>query len=387
MYNTIENTHNRVLDKISITREAIAGLATQANSVRAILTGLRKQLPNEIDQLRLNIISADLDAIETSYLLAITHVLGDYYSHKNTNTAPDYYRILSAENTIGRVNNLILLTRAASAKLMVCARACPVRDRDITDDAVEMINADLECAAAIDASEYIIKRNVEICKCGEKMRLIPDVSELRCDLCLRTKKVLGSVLHYDQTYDAKSKTCEYDVVRHLRFHLEHLQALEAKTFDNSTLERISYVMNRDGIIKTVLTCEIMRNILKDPYVNATHLNNHAPLLVKTFGGRAPPTFDYDEIKILKTRFIRTTNVHADLNPFGGNTPYYPHFIHKIAEVQFKDNPEKLRILDYIHLQSAETVEKNDRYFEDVCNAVNDPSSGLIYTPTDTSGRF
>jgi hypothetical protein len=38
-----------------------------------------------------------------------------------------------------------------------------------------------------------------------------------------------------------------------------------------------------------------------------------------------------------------------------NRPYYPYFIYKIAEDEFKDNPEKLKILDYIHMKSEDTI--------------------------------
>jgi Poxvirus Late Transcription Factor VLTF3 like len=391
MYN-IENTHNRVLDKIAIVRTGINGIITHAEKFNKLIPDAKAaQVAIIMSGLRLNILLGDIDAIETAYMLAVTQVLGEYYSQSDRPGAvTKYYRVLASENTIGQTNNVIVLCKTAITKFGKALRlkAIPVRDQDLFDDELEIITADFECALNIDANEHIEKRNVDVCKCGERMRLIQDVSELRCDSCLRTKKVLGSVLHYDQTHDnQKSKHNEYDVVRHLRFHLEHLQALEAKTFDKGTLDKIAYVIKRDGIVKTSLNCEIMRHILKDPYVDATHLNNHAPLLIKTFGGRGPPTFDYDELKVLKTRFIRVTNVHAELNPFGGNTPYYPHFIYKIAEVQFMSDPEKLRILEFIHLQSAETVEKNDQYFEDVCNAVNDPSSGLSYKPTDISSRF
>jgi Poxvirus Late Transcription Factor VLTF3 like len=392
MYNTIDNTHNRILDKISIVRKSLTELICERTKCEQHLDDAKRAKALALIQsIPLNVLSSDLECLENEYMLSIAHVLSEYYSRENCPDATrKYYRVIASENIIGRANNIIYLCNGAAKKLLnlVAMRALGPKDSDELEDALGFITADLDCAATIEIAEYIEHRNIDICKCGSRLQLVPEISELRCDICLRTKKIVGSVLHYDQSHDGqKSKHNEYDVVRHLRFHLEHLQALESKTFDKATMEKISYVISRDGIIKTDLSCEIMRSILKDPYVNASHLNNHAPLLVKTFGGNGPPTFDYDELKILRTRFIRTINVHTELNPFGGNNPYYPHFIHKIAEVQFADNPEKLRILEFIHLQSPDTVEKNDQYFADVCNAVNDPSSGLIYTPTDPSGRF
>lgn len=439
VYSTIESTHGRILDKIAIIKKAVNELQNSAQTYQNFITELtnndvsgagsvsnsadnaKKQTANIespmalLESLQLNLIKDLIESTENEYVLAIAHVLGNYYStidNESKNTK-EFYRIITSENISGKLSNVLRISDIAVNKFnraiqlgvkMSKSRSISVYEsgsvninsvnpRQVLksiEDAVYMSASDLTYARSLDISEYLEKRSNEFCKCGARLQLMPETSELRCDSCFRTKKVVGSVLRDDQYsgHDGqKSKHSGYDSVRHLRFWLERLQALETKVFDEDTMSLIAYVLKRDGIIKSDLTCEIMRAVLKDTHVGATYLNDHAPLLVKKFGGVGPPTLDYHETKIIHIRFIRAMTLYDQINPLGGNKPYYPHFIYKIIEELFKDNPEKLRILNYIHLQSAETIEKNDRYYEQICEMVDDPESGLVYTSTDPSRRI
>lgn len=439
---TIESSHGRILDKINLIKNIISNIQQLRDGITAAiinvgqtvevsgqtllksLTDVGTSLPNStfvksevhplptsvsvrsdhssekmsskrekaakvLSTLPLNILLDQIESIENEYMLAVAHILSSYYStdvHESS-TTKKYYQIVAGENIAGKCNEVLRLCGNSMEILaeILGKRLITGKPRKLFEDSYFLLRADCDYAHGVTVGDYLVIRNNDTCsKCGNRMRFTSETAEMRCDSCLRTKKVVGSVLHYDSTYSEgqKSKHNGYDIVRHLRFWLERLQALETKTFEDSVVTTIMYVIKRDGIIKTDLTCEIMRRILKDPCVDATYLNDHVPLLVKTFGGNGPPTFDYDETKVLTARFIRAMNIHSDLKPSNGNKPYYPHFIYKIAEEQFKANPEKLRILNYIHLQSGDTIEKNDKYFADVCETVNDPDSGLVYRPTD-----
>lgn len=392
---TIESSHGRLLNKIALATgviERMQGFQSQVqsaiNAKKEIIGGSKySKLRLEIDNLYLNLLRDSIESIENEYMLAVAHVLSDYYSKtsgESVNTKK-YYQIVAAENFAGKCNDVLRLCINSMEIIsnIIGKRIITGKDRKEIEDTYGLIFTDIDYVLSIDVGEYLVVRSGETCKCGSRMQMTSETAEMRCDACMRTKKIVGSVLHYDSNYSdgQKSKHNGYDIVRHLRFWLERLQALETKAFEESVLAAITYVIKRDGIIKTDLTCAMMRRILKDPCVDATYLNDHVPLLVKTFGGAGPPTFDYDETKILTARFIRAMNIHSDLKPSAGNKPYYPHFIYKIAEEQFKSNAEKIRILNYIHLQSTDTIEKNDKYFADVCYAINDPESGLVYRPT------
>ena len=129
----------------------------------------------------------------------------------------------------------------------------------------------------------------------------------------------------------------------------------------------------------------MRDVLKDPKVRATALNDHAPLLVKLHGGPSPHVLSFHDYRTLSVRFNRAMELHDELFPGGGNKPYYPYFIYKIIEREFQGDPVKLRLLNSIHLQSRDTVMKNDKTWEQIC-ARSEPSDNFVYKSTDPSDR-
>jgi hypothetical protein len=77
-------------------------------------------------------------------------------------------------------------------------------------------------------------------------------------------------------------------------------------------------------------------------------------------------------------------LYKEVHPEEGNIPYYPYFFLQIFKQLFRNNPEKLRIIQYIHLQSRETVTKNDITFQQMC-AKATPDDGFVYSPTDPAG--
>ncbi len=117
----------------------------------------------------------------------------------------------------------------------------------------------------------------------------------------------------------------------------------------------------------------------------TEYNDHAPLLVKLLGGTPPPQFDFQENRDMAIMFNKIINLYHKVNPDGSNRPYYPYFIYKMVERKFANNPEKLRLLDYIHLQSSDTVKKNDYYYEQIC-ALSAPEDDLVYIATNPYER-
>jgi len=217
-----------------------------------------------------------------------------------------------------------------------------------------------------------------------------ELSEMYCsdDNCGKIKQIVGAVFkdeHCSQDMRS-SKSNKHDTSRHYKFWIDRLQALEDKVFDEKILTKIQYVLNRDRYDVKTLTCKNMRAILKDSKVAATSLNDHVPLLVKTFGGPAPPQFTFEENKLIASKFSKIMKLYEKVNPNGGNKRYYPYFIYKIVEREFSNKPDKLRILNYIHLQSRDTVIKNDKYYKQICN-IADKSDGFVYKPTDPCGRI
>ncbi len=398
MFGTIESVHGKVIDKINYIKSAIVDVRKVSSQLQTVLYGMlehhaTKKTQDAINVLngqRINLAEDQIATLEVNYNLSVISVLGTYYtdSTKEEEKTRNYYRIITGENIVPSLNDQISVVKSIILGMykLLQQKILPKIDSRDFEYKLDDIMRIMDCAHSIEIAITIEKKNYEICKCGNRMTVIPELSELHCSQCLKIRSIIGTVFRDDQFYPQdgqKTKHGGYDTVRHYRFWIERLQALESKTFTDVVLNKIEYVLVRDDYDRSRLTCENMRRILKDPKVDMSCLNDHAPLLVKTFGGPAPPMLDFQENKKLSIRFSKAMALYDVVNPNSGNKPYYPYFIYKIIEYEFRNNRDKLRLLDYIHLQSRETVIKNDKYYEQMCQLAGDcESDGIVYIPTD-----
>lgn len=450
MYGTIESTHTRIIEKINTGKKCLESLsiividlikeltviaetsltcakpktkpkAKTTTTAKKPTTRTRKQVDKSavtptltpaaaidvLDNLQLNLARDELETVENEYSMAVIDVLSSYYDSGSagtgsghggcsTNTVTKtYYRILSSDNFVSKVDRY--LTKTITSITIIQEAIVGL----VAANGLSAILIHAQNALSIVINQHIEKKVYEMCKCGARMTVKPERSELHCDDCGKIKDIIGAVFRDDQFYPQegnKTKHGGYDTSRHYRFHIERLQALENKTFDETMLSRIEDVIRKDKYDRRLLNCETMRDILRDPRVTVvkecsgagttstsitkgTKLNDHAPLLVKLMGGPAPPHLSFQENKLASIRFSKIMHLYEVVVPSGGNKPYYPYFIFKIFEHMFAGNTQKLRLLDYIHLQSRDTVIKHDKIYEQIC-AIADPDDGLVYTPTD-----
>ncbi len=345
-----------------------------------------------LQDIHINILTDDLQTIENNYGLASAQVLCDYYGGINSEevNTTEYYRIITSENYStslnSSVNSAIGIINVMQS--VIGTNTFPKTEAAVIKHQLANTKQNAEYSRNIVIMSPIQKKNYEICKCGHKMTIVPEYSKLHCpnSTCGKIKDIIGTVFRDEQfAIDGqKSKHGGYDTSRHYKFHIERLQALETTSFNEDDMHNIHYVLKRDKYILRQLKCEHIRTVLKDPRVNATKLNDHAPLLVKMLGGDAPPLLDFGENRKLEILFDKVMQRYDIVVPQSGNKPYYPYFIFKIIEILFARSP-KIRLLDYIHLQSRDTVIKNDITFKQICDLGEVPE--LIYRPTDSAGRI
>jgi len=358
MLSTIEATHNKFSVKI--------------NNIIAAVETLHGKLRNSTTESFLE----EANQLNTDYSLATVSVLSEYYRNGDENTNDEYYKKVTRENFISRIRDIIFKTN--------CFVELNVKSIDrgtrmaIMDQLAAANNNNIELGTR--------KINHEMCKCGSGMVYVPESSERRClsAVCGRVKIIQGSAREDNNFADNQKSKCNgYDFGRHLKFWLERLQAQEHKNFDESVIGDIRACLSRDRVNPTDLTCTKMRAYLKE--TSHTIYNDHVPLLVVTFGGRAPPKYNFQEVRDITIKFNKIIAYYHKINPNGSNRPYYPYFIYKIVEQKFSDSPEKLRLLDYIHLQSDDTIKKNDGYYEEICKIAM-PEDNLVYKPTNVCRR-
>lgn len=330
----------------------------------------------------------DLNEIETNYKLNAVVVLMKYYNAKDlkqeTEATKEYYIKIISEDFQGK---LIYLCKQLDYMLWNLENVTDVtyfiedNGNDLTKHA-NQISEKLEYIKQLKISNYFEKKSLDICKCGERLELRPEVSELWCENCQKSKQLVGAVFKDDNNQQdiVKPKSMIDGTTRHYIFWTNRIQALEKRNFTEQETQKIEHVIHRDRIDRNTLNCEKMRDILKDPSVQCTHLNQNAALLVKMHGGPPPPVLTFMENQVIKIKFKKAMALYEAVVPGCKNKPYYPYFIYKLYEEHFKNDPEKLQILNYIHLQSEDTVTKNDTIYEKM-SELADPEDGIVYRPT------
>lgn len=418
---TVENTHGKICDKIQNIKQAVAelheivtSLSTQRPTSQQHMEPPRRRrgrgratvavsatddpaapdtIARVLQSIQTGLLLNDAEKLETTYNLSVVETLNDYYEYpeREADVTKEYYRIIVRENIVPGLDTLAQTIEYAATRLAETLVEHPGAVKKSTMSRLDAIIKRAEYAQNIEITVAVQRRNYDICKCGSRMNTIPELSELHCTNpdCGLIKYIVGMVFRDENQSSqecTKPKRSGYDASRHYNFWITRLQALETVEFPQEVLAKIEYVIQMNKYDRMSLTCSDMRAILKNPLVKATSYNDHVPLLVKTFGGRPPPQLTFQENRAMSAKFNTIMRLYTKANPNGGNRPYYPYFIYKIVEQMFKHNPEKLRLLDYIHLQSRETIMKNDRLYKKICELAS-PEDDLEFIPTDPAGRI
>lgn len=425
MSDTVEAIHNKIVDKITGVKKAL-DLAKEMHRIATECGKDAKKMP-------LNLIYDDVQELESSYNFAVADVLAKYYDGrraassiaapvddddddmrviiamlKEIKTSPvspstwdpfpyrvdmsqeqivkTYYRVITAENFIARINESVVRVRGVADKI---ADLLPA----VYSPMAAKLKKQLDQIANIDIHMQMKRTNYETCsKCSSKMEVVPELSRLKCGKCGKIKTLYGTVFEDHQFYNQegqKTKHGTYDPHRHFRFWMDRIQAKEHHEFPEEDLKKIERRISKYYPPPNEINCVVMRSILKDERLSS--YNDHVPLLVKIFTGKSPPQLSHNELRTFSVKFNKIIEIYEQVvkptikQDRDGNCRYYPYFIYKIAEDEFKDNPEKLKILDYIHLQSDDTIIKHDLIYKQICeNAPLD--AGLVYKTTNSAER-
>lgn len=383
---TIETADNNAKKQFSTTLEIIDHFRQ-----------LRKFLDDDkIPENYLKKMETEILSLARLYKLYVTDILSRYYNISNnqsleTEITKEYYMKIIAEDFQGKINFickkfdylLFNLESVTDISLFMEDTRSHKRDTSSFPYNSSQITEKLAFLQTIKINNYFEKKITDICKCGTRLEIRPEVSELWCPDCQKSKQLIGSFVKDDTNSQENNrpKATPNGTIRHYKFWSDRIQALERKTFTTEERAKIESVIIRDNIDRSTLNCEKMREILKDSNVQCTHLNQNAALLVKLHGGTPPPVLTFMENQIITIKFKKAMFLYEQVVPGCKNKPYYPYFIYKLYEEFFKNDPDKLRILDYIHLQSKETVTKNDILYEKMA-ALADPEDGIVYKPTE-----
>ena len=352
MTSTIESLHIKIVSRISTLRKMI-------------------------DILKADKVLAELNRVASTYNAWSLPILGKYYIASKDEVQElneSYIKFVTRENIESNLNilfdELVVMEKEKNTKSDKFNKLVHEYDTKIDDN-----------------DNLIIHHKFDVC-CDEKMIINTQTSELRCLVCQHTKVLYGAVFEEYVDNNQRSKFGTYNPSRHCKFWVERIQARENNNIPDDVKERIIECTKRDKIfkqMKTKLNCEKIRSYLKE--LKLTKYNNHIALIRKEITGVVPYQLTHSESQELSYYFDLAINIFEKIKPSNVyNHFYYPHLLYKLILMLYKKHPEKLTLLESIHIQSHGTSMKNDRYFKQICDYQNkhrnDDDILFIYEPTD-----
>lgn len=370
---TIEINHSNFLSKLDIVEQMI----TIVNTC---------QFDNTTIQNKLKYMENTYSKIKNNYEMEVIDVLAEYYDISTNICAKEqvedtYGMYITSENYTDKLEQCINFIEALFDHVKPVSHKKSKKHRRKIQKLMALINKFKRSKIFTNIKQI----DYDQCRCGVKMKIFPNTSELVCPTCGETIMLYGTVFEDTQFYNQegqRSKHGCYDPSRHCKFWVNRIQAKENTDISKNCIDQVIYCIRRDGITDCRrLLCGQLRLYLKE--TRNTDCNDHIPLIRKIITGVVPPQLTQEELRQLYNLFDKSVNAFELIKPPDkSNTMYYPYIIYKILDLILKDGIRKKRILECIHLQSRDTLIANDNSWENICNIVTD----LEYRPTDRNDQ-
>lgn len=204
--------------------------------------------------------------------------------------------------------------------------------------------------------------------CNACLEAQQNMFELYCSICGKIHQSAGM---YANNPDV-AKPGSYKPSRHCEDWVLCIFAAEKTQIPPDLEKRINACMSRDCVSPANLTCKLLRKYLKE--LRATKYNINIPKIRKNINGCAPPQPTAYEYNMICQLFDFSDDIYTKIcasksgKSRGVNRRYYPHFIRKIIEHVYWDNPATMySIIEGIHQQEQTTTEDHDMIWNDICD--------------------
>ncbi len=346
-----------------------------------------------------SVLGLELTAIHSRYVLSTSHLF--LYTARDSGrpvSREEFQRIVAAQNFLGDLDYLV---RRASVALRNATLAGPAGKGSVRGGApppaclqetralyAKYQGYAVDCAArAVEHSCITHGEGYNVCpECQVAMSVSSETSELVCNGCGTVRELVGTIFDDAQFYNQegqKAKSGSFNPNRHFRFWLDRILARESEeelgdrddpenTCGEKLLDQLRGAVRRDRKILRLLTVDNVRAMLKE--IGRTDLNKNVPLIMRRLTGVGPPQLPESICQRVEKLFSKALEIGERVRPSGRtNRNYYPYYIYKILDAVLPEdtpgNPEAReyrRVLYYIYMQGQETLDKNDREWEQIC---------------------
>lgn len=263
--------------------------------------------------------------------------------------------------------------------------------KDLAKELLTMIEKVLKPPQVV--PQYMIDNDYKKCEnCHNIMTILPDGSEMRCDVCSFICDLSGAGIDEGiqcHSEGHRSRTGTFNPNRHFHYWWIHILALEPEEeigdskddrnkYGETLIMQLRDIIKQKKIILRTLTVADTRKMLQN--IKKTHLNKNVPLIMKKLTGYGPPRPSDDIFYKVERLFNMSLEVSANcVRSDRSNRDYYPFYILKILDAILpEDDIKNRRILYYIHIQKDDTLANDDCDWERICGCLPD----IKYVPTD-----
>lgn len=332
-------------------------------------------------------LTAEVINLEESYLIGVSHILNIYYDECDEELQDKsnelYYQFVISENILGKMDEIV---RQISVKNLNRKGKSLLKEYKCNKIMLQLQKNKL----------------FDICDtCSIKMTIHPESSELVCEKCGQSKILYGTIFEefqYNNQDNMRSRQSTYDPCKHCKKWLDQIQARENRRIPAKHIEKIrqcalqDYTItgpNGEKLVRSMddMECSQIREWLKA--VELTKYNDNAPLIRKIITGIIPYQLEYEPEQEILIDFSKAMKVFEKIkkeekkrNRTEGtrsNNPYYPYGLFKIIDGKFSKGHPARTLLKCIHLQSNDTLQKNDLDWKQICNRMR---NFIPYKPTD-----
>ena len=330
--------------------------------------------------------------MQSPLIAMVDNIINTYEKINNEYRTSTVISIINYYNNLPNASNQyfeMLTTYNIQGKLTNCFKICNEFVQYYNNIGKHSANHDTHCkklntyirdADAISINIPIKTINYGLC-CETKMDSLSASSQLQCAICNKCMDIKGMVFEDAQFYSQEGNKTKHGVYNHMRNFIgwmEHVMARDnpklSPNFHQLFSARLKDRKLGEPGKATKLTIKIVRDFLKE--ISMTKYNPNASFILATYSGKYPPQLDITEYNLIKIHYRGVIDIYNE-DMESGNTPYCPYFIYKLVKVLWANDPEKMRLRNYIHLMKPDTVMKLDNKWMNICK-----KKGYIYEATD-----
>lgn len=222
--------------------------------------------------------------------------------------------------------------------------------------------------------DSVEKGTDHICqRCNIPYFLDEKMSEFNCSRCGITEPLYGEVFSDDQIMfheGARVRNSSYAPTKRCKEWIDRIQARETDSLPEELINSIKILIKRDKVFFENINYKLIRGYLSE--LKMSKYNDNIPSIKKRITQKDPPQFTDTELRQIHMYFSRVMQILGKINTDKKNCSHHQFFIYKIVEqimTHPRDHGRRRGILANIHLQSKQTLVRNDEIWAEVCEHI------------------